>query len=59
MDHMDGLHMRYLGGRIITFPADGEVLHHTLSVVVHHLSQLVHGRDSVVPDTRQHYACAD
>ena len=43
----------------ITFPADGKVLHHTLSVVVHHLGQIVHGWDSVVADTRQHYACTD
>lgn len=37
----------------VTFPANGEVLHHTLSIFIHHVSQILHGGDGVVTNTVQ------
>lgn len=40
----------------VTFPAHGEVLHDTVAVFVHHLSQVVHGGDGVITHTVQNDA---
>lgn len=37
----------------LTFPTNSEILHHTVSILIHHLSQILHGGDGVVTNTVQ------
>lgn len=37
----------------VTFSANSEVFHNTFSVFIHHLGQILHGRDGVITNTGQ------
>lgn len=39
-----------------TFPANREVFHDTLSIIIHHVSQILHGGDGVITNTVQNNA---